>query len=175
MRFSINDLIGNADKFKFGHRVLNASALLGIILTLTVAILNYSLQLNPYTYIFPFISFFIFICIHIYSLKTKKYTIVYCFFAASTTLIFIPSMWFLNNGSAGGSQYFIPLFLTIIITTSPKNEKWIFSSIILFITIALLILEYNLPQYVIGYSDELERVVDLIIGFSISLDRKSVV
>jgi len=164
-----NKLIGDEQRFSLSHRILNTTAVLGIILTLITSISNYILCLPQAAIIFSSISLFYFLGIYINSIKYIRYRLTYNLTSLYLVFFFIPAFWMLNSGSLGGFHYFIFFFLIVIITTTHNKEKWVYLISLVLITIFLIKIEYTYPEYVIQYSSKEDRQIDIIISIVIAM------
>jgi signal transduction histidine kinase len=156
-------IIPKAHNLTVQHRIFNATLLAGISLTAFAGISSYLTGLKPFTYIFPFISFVLFIAFLALSFRGKNFHLVSRLSLIYLLFIFYPIGWFINAGSQGGLQYFTVFFLIVLLTTMPGKKNTFL--ILYFLTIvAVLSIEYFFPELVYDYSSKTERYIDLIIS-----------
>lgn len=87
----------------------------------------------------------------------------------SLTLILYPSLWLLNGGSMGPTALFM-LFNAILIAVLFENKGCILMLTMQVVCFFILILvEYNNPELIQGYSSHFSRIVDYSFSFALTL------
>ncbi len=162
-------IVGDDNRFSVSHRVLNATAFLGIVLTLSTTVANYLLMFPLKTVMFSFVSLIYFAVIYLISIRLNKFRLVYNLMSTYLVFCFIPVSWIFNAGSTGGFHYFVFFFLIIIATTTANHERWFYSLSLILVGVGLLFLEYFSPQYIIYYNSSSERLTDVVISFVIAI------
>lgn len=165
----VRKLVGDENRFSLAHRILNTTAIVGVMLTLASAISNYLLELPLIATFFSIFSLIYFLGIYLYSILYCKFRLIYNLLNSYLVFIFIPVFWMLNSGSTGGFQYFIFFFLLIILTSTYDRERWFYTGSLIIVILLLLLFEKKFPQYIIQYTDDLARRIDLIISISLSM------
>lgn len=87
----LSGIVGNEKDFSIQHRIFNAIAFVGVIITLIGSIANYISGLDIYTYLLPLLSFFVFVGLFLYSLLKRNFYIVSRVTYLYIILIFFPS------------------------------------------------------------------------------------
>ncbi len=165
-RYILDTLIGDKKIFSLQHRIFNATSFAGIIMNIMGAIGNYSVGLDPFSYIFPIFSSLLFAGFYLYSIIKKNFNLISKITFAYLLFVFFPVFWFFNGGSQGGFQYFSMFFLIIVITTMPDKKK-LYLTLFLLTIISTLCIEYFFPEFVINYNNRTDRYIDLIISYTI--------
>ena len=166
MKDIIAKITGNREDFSVQHRIFNATIFFGITLTIISGISNYYMGLKPFTYIYPFLSCFLFVGFYFYSIFKRNLYIISRVSFAYIIFIYFPLNWFINGGSLGGFQYFSVFFLIILLTTMP-GKNGVFLALYFFTIIAVLFLEYYFPELVYDYITRIDRYIDLIITYTL--------
>jgi signal transduction histidine kinase len=78
-------------------------------------------------------------------------------------------MWFFNGGANSSFQYYIPLILVGIHVSGTVKARRILIPLMIFMAMALMVVEYLHPEFVIEYPSRFVRYADLMSGFFISL------
>lgn len=141
MKEIISKIIGNRVDFSVQHRIFNATLFAGIMLTVITGICNYYMGLKPLTYVYPLLSFLLFVGFHLYSISKRNFYLISRVSFAYILFIFFPINWFINAGSQGGFQYFSVFFLIVLMTTMP-GKKGVFLTLYFLTIIAVLFLEF---------------------------------
>lgn len=166
MKTVLLKILGYGNEFTLQHRIFNATSFAAIIINIITALINYYLNLKPFTYLFPFFSSFLFVGFYLYSIHIKNFYLISRVTFIYLLFFFVPIYWFLNGGSQGGFQYFTIFFLIILVTTIP-GKKRVFIIGYLLMLLAILCLEYFYPNLVIGYSTRKDRYIDVIVSYTI--------
>lgn len=159
-------IIGDTKYFTVQHRIFNAVLFAGILQTLFAGISNFFINTKPITYIFPFISFIVFVFIHYFSINKKNLRLTSQLSFIYLLFVFFPVEWFLNGGSQGSFQSFTMFFLVALLITMP-TKKTIFILLFFITIIGVLLVEFLYPELVIEYHSTSERYIDIAITYSI--------
>ncbi|MEN8121284.1 MAG: HAMP domain-containing sensor histidine kinase [Bacteroidota bacterium] len=165
----LEKIIGREKEYELQHRILNASMFLAVILSLMSAISNYALGLTKFAILVSFAGLVLFIIIYIISIYAKEYKLVAIFGLGTLAILYIPLIWYTNDGSNGSTPYVIIIVLIAILTITKGSLKVILVSLLAFTTIALHIVEYYYPEFLIPYPNRTGRYSDLIIAFLIAV------
>lgn len=155
--------------FSIEFKYLLAVLIVGVVLTILSAIVNYFTHLPPITYIFSIGSTLFFIGLLVYSLKVKNFFKSYYIGFLYVIVIFFPVLWIINSGSVGPIQYYSFFFLAVLTLSSKHKGRLIFLTIFLVIIWALLIVEYLHPEIILLYGTREDRLIDVAINYTISL------
>jgi signal transduction histidine kinase len=165
MKFNLEKIVGSEEKFSLQHRILNASILLGAILSVFALISNIIIGLFWITNLLVLLGIILFFSLYFFSLKTGKSNFVAIFGFGFLVLIFSPMMWFANSGTMGGFQYYILFFIVGIYISTSGKIKWTLLILMILVTLSLIIIEYLYPDLIIHYNNKQERYIDLVISF----------
>ncbi|RLD86268.1 MAG: hypothetical protein DRJ07_01140 [Bacteroidetes bacterium] len=161
----LEKIIGDKERFDLPHRILNASMFLAFILNLVAAVSNFMLGLHWSAVVVGLSGVVIFLLLYFYSFYTHNYKRAAIFGLGFLIALFIPSIWFTNEGSVGSTQYLIFLVLTGVLTITKGKIRIGLVTILVLVTLALYIFEYYYPELLITYPNRTERFSDLIISF----------
>ncbi len=162
-------ITGKDEVFGFEHRVFNLFAFIIVVFCVQGTLINYLLGLDMATVWLAMIGTFIAMLIY-YRARIKGIFSqgVLIFFSLSIVLILGP-LHFFNGASYGPTIYLLIMSLNIfLIIASSATQLWIyaiFSAAIL----AMLLLEYFFPGWVVAYSSPAQRITDHITTLIYSL------
>ncbi len=163
----LKKIIGNKKDYTLEHRVLNASMLLTALLSVFAVITNSILGLGWIVISIPCFGVVFFFALYLLSFYKHQYKLVSIFGLGVLPTIFLPLIWFTNEGSSGSSPFVAFLILTGILTIAKGKIKKILVLILILTTVLLLVAEYLYPELLILYPGRLEKFLDLIIAFII--------
>lgn len=162
-------LLGNENQFSLEHRILNVSALIGIAMSFSASIINYLLNLGIITVMVPLACGLITIFCYYISLVKKRYHTALYLALSVLVFVFFPTMYFINAGLLGSIPYFMVIYAGMMAVLLSGLIRVIFLLTYVIIVGLLMIIEYNYPNLVIGYSSTSAKYIDISIGFFISL------
>lgn len=162
-----NHLCGDPEKFSLESRIFNSVMLLTSLVGGIVTISNIILNNNGWLIACSAVSALFTSLAYGYSRKTKKYErlvapVVGYFFA-----IMIVS-WLVNDGTKGAGSDFFFLLMSIGILLIKKPFPMFVVAIVVTL-IALLIVEFFYPSFLIGYNNSTQRFFDVGISLIVCL------
>ncbi len=162
-------LIGDSNNFEVSHRILNAFALVGILLTLITAARSLLQALPIITFYFNIANATIVAGLLWYSLKYKNFIVTYRFAFTYLTLVFFPGIWFISNGTMGGFQFFYFLLIVMIVLITRGRDTLFFVAMVSLVMIFLILSEVFFPDLTVKYSSNTSRYIDITIGLLIAM------
>jgi signal transduction histidine kinase len=166
---NIKYITGDPEGLNLQHRLLNASLFAVIVLNIVALLTNFILQLYWVMNVLNIITVFLFSILFFYSRKGGNQRLVEKIGFGFIILIFSPIMWFFNGGSNSSFQYYIPLIIVGIHVSATVKGRRTLIPLMIFMAMALMVVEYFHPEFVTEYPSRFVRYVDLLSGFFISL------
>ena len=160
-------LIGDKEHYGLQHRILNASMLLTVLLSLLATISNYLLGLHWIAILIALLGAVFFLFLYLLSFKAFKFKLVAILGLGLLIAVFLPLIWFSNEGTYGSSLYLVFLILTGVVTITKGVTRSILIGLLVFTTVTLYGIEYSYPELLIPYPNRTDRYLDLIIAFII--------
>ena len=160
-------LIGNKTQFGLEHRIFNISLLVGILMSVLSAVLNFIIGLAIINSIIGFLCILIFLFVLTYSIKKIKLSSPAIFTFLFLILILSPVTWITSGGLNSVIPYYMFFFAIVIIIVLKGNSRIILLSLLILVVITLLIFENQYPELIIPYPSEEARYLDLILNVPI--------
>ncbi len=159
---------GSKERFGLMHRTLNVVLVIAVLMSLISLILVSFLKIPDKIRFLPAISAAFFALAYFISYRSKKFEKVIVFLAFSTILLLIPMSWISNEGSRGGTHYFVFLVSIAIYTLAPKKQRFWFIALLILIVFGLFYFEVSYPNYIFYYPDVQSKyfVFSLYVVFS---------
>ncbi|MCF6241088.1 MAG: HAMP domain-containing histidine kinase [Bacteroidales bacterium] len=144
---------GSKEHYNIMHRTLNIVLAVAVLMSFISFILISFLKIPDKIRFLPIIAASFFTIAYFISYKSKSFVKVVTFLAFSTILFLIPLSWISNEGSSGGTHYFIFLICIAIYTlASKKNRVW-YIGLLLLVVFGLFYFEVKFPNYIYYYPD----------------------
>jgi len=169
MKAILERITGSLEQYDLRHRVLNISLLMASVLTFIGLISNLIIGIHIQATILTLFSFFYFLISYIIVYRTKNYNIATFIIASGVFLILFPLSWFINEGSAGSTIYFIFLAIVATYTMTEGRMRFILITIAVLSFFSLLILEYLHPELMYEYASRSIKYQDIITFSLISI------
>ncbi|MDX1957644.1 MAG: adenylate/guanylate cyclase domain-containing protein [Leptospiraceae bacterium] len=156
----IYKLIGEPKKSSLEHRLFNSVSLVNGIINILGSFATYSLENFIVLFCLNFGTGILFLVMYYFSRFRNIYYVLFWPFNLSI-LAFLSINWFLNNGSLGGSHYYLIPAL-VVATILLKNHN-VFGLYFFYATLSALLfyLEFNYPHLVTKYANDSERMMDV--------------
>lgn len=151
------------------HRVFNVVFLVGIFMSFSSSLVNYFLGLGTAVTSITFICGVITVALYIVFRITGNYDQLALLVVILLSFVFFPTMWFVNGGTYGSIPYFIIVHAGIIALLLPGLQRRIVFFLFALGVGALVVVEYQRPDLVVGYDSKLTRYMDLSFGLFICL------
>lgn len=151
------------------NRIILTSIILGAILCFIAGLFNFWLGLSITSVAILLITGTVLLCCgHFTTVRQEKIETIQI---ASIFLSFIciPTMYFMNGGIIGSVPYYIVLFAGITSVMFKQKKKYIIVLMYLLMFALLLFLQFKIPNLVIKYSSDFERIADIAISVVITL------
>jgi hypothetical protein len=162
-----NLLCGDPAKCSLENRIFNSVMLLTSLVGGLITISNIILCNNGWLIACSAVSAFLTSLAYGYSRKTKKYELL----VAPVVVYFLAIMtvsWLVNDGTKGAGSYFFFLLMTIGILLI-KRPFPMFAVAIVVTLVALLMVEFFYPSFLIGYNKSTQRFFDVGISLIVCL------
>lgn len=163
--FKLCALIGDESKFPTEHRILNIVLLFGFIISIWSAITNYLLGLEPLLVMTCIVSGVILSVLYYLSIIKKRYRLCLWILVFSSFVI-TPAAWILNGGVSGSIPFYVILFSLLGAVVLSGRGRIAVVSFFIVIAWTLVFLEYKYPFIITGYSSNMARYVDILIGLT---------
>lgn len=167
----IDFIIGNENDFSFEHRFFNSILFAVIIVSCYKGVITSILNLNIWLIILSFITTIVFFIFY-WLTRFKSILIISRWYTLSSLFVILGFAWFPNAGSNGPIIFIFFAFFLYILLILNGFTKRIFVFLLLTEITLLFGLEYFLPDLVIHYNSEIQRIIDLysalIIYFTIA-------
>jgi signal transduction histidine kinase len=144
---------GSKERFSLKHRTLNIVLAVAVIMSLCSLILISFFKIPDTIRFLPAISATFFAFAYFISFKSNKFEKVITFLAFSTILLLIPLSWISNEGSRGGTHYFVFLVSIAVYTLTPKKQRFWFIALLILVVFGLFYFEVSYPNYIFYYPD----------------------
>jgi len=95
------------------------------------------------------------------SIIMKKFSVVTSLAVFAIIFIFTPSMWLFNGGLLGGSTAYVIFFSSAIALVLNGFRRIAAIGCLVLVILFLVLLEYNHPSLITGYSDDLAKYSDV--------------
>lgn len=163
MNFNINALIGDESRFSLEHRILNIALLFSSAICFISGFVNYFIELNVPIPIFSGI-----VLAYLYYLSIIKQQYVIPLFLGLPLFIFVlnPVIWIYVAGTQGSYPYYLILFSSTIAILLSGLRRVIFTCCLIIVTIVLVFFEYNHPYLIRGFTDDINRFIDISVGLT---------
>ncbi len=167
MKWNFKEITGTGSDYILEHRILNAVALVGILISLICAPLNYLNNMPIITVYAPLIMTTGFSLLFIYSISFKKFKTYYYLLTFYVLLIVLPVSWITNAGSFSGTSN-VFLFMLIALYITSKNSTNVNIALMLFgVFTVLLLVEYFYPEVIVNYDTRDSRYIDLFFSMTV--------
>lgn len=161
MDMGLNKLIGDEAEFPAEHRLFNIVLLIGILLGIVNGIFNYSMNLGTAITSICFMCSIIFAILYYVSIVKKKYSTPIVILISMCVFLIIPGIWIVNGGILGGTTLFIVLLASVIPSLLNGLRRLILFACLVIVTLTLIIVEYNYPSWITGYTSDVQRYLDV--------------
>jgi len=165
----VSRLVGKSSEFSLQHRVFNVIALMGMAMSFSASLINYTLELGTLTVIVPFACGLMALGLYLLSLLGRLYTVPAIATVVMLSFIFFPTMWIINGGTHGSIPYYMLMNTGITVVLLNGRLRILILALYFAFLAALIIIEYRIPGFVAGYDSGLVRYLDTSFGFGISL------
>lgn len=164
MKTLVARLIGDESLLPAEHRILNIMLLLGILLTILGSLLNYYMELGTAIIVITLFSSLVFMILYAVSIIRKQYVLPALIFMCTCIFLIIPSIWITNGGILGGTTLYIVTIASVIASLFRGARRFALLGCLLLVTLVLLIIQYEHPLLIMGYTSDTERYVDVSFG-----------
>ena len=165
----IDKLVGSKAKENLQHRVLVLSMLIASLLGFLTTITNLLFEIQKEAAYLSFFSFLYFVIFYFISRSVTRYIFVIYSVLIGVFLILIPAAWFINQGLAGSTVYFVIIAIVAAYSMTEGKMRRIVLSISSISYISLLIIEYYHPEFLIHYPTRADRFLDVGIFAIVSI------
>lgn len=154
-------IIGDEASFSLEHRILNVLLILGIGLASISIFINYILDVGTEILVFTVFIDVILVCYYYASIVMKKYWAINSLLIFTFIFIVTPLMWIFNGGLLGASTFYVMLFSSAIALLLNGFKRIAAIGCLIVVILFLVVLEYQYPSLIIGYSNDFTRYVDV--------------
>lgn len=163
-----NKLIGDEMLFSVRHRILNIILLFSMILSVFSGIFNSIMNFDIIIVLLSVVGGVGSGFLYYLSLRKKQYLYSALLLIFLCILTFLPLLWIFNGGLFGSTTYFIFLFSTMSTALLSGKKRIGVILLIITITLVLCVVQYQHPDWIVGYSSRFEQFAD--ISFSLIVD-----
>lgn len=161
MEMKLHKLIGDESEFPAEHRLFNIIVLIGILLALVNGVFNYCMGLGVAITTICFFCSLIFTILYYISIVKKKYSTSIVILISMCVFMIIPAIWIVNGGILGGTTLFIVMLATVIPSLLNGLRRLVLFGCLNIVTLILIIVEYNHPLWITGYTNDVQRYLDV--------------
>src|SRR5437868_11599221 len=155
-------LAGDPRHYSLEHRLFNTISLLNGVTNIGGAFIIPHHQNYTFLLLLALGTGVLFLVFYYFSRFRHHYRSLYWpFVLLILTFLFINALR--NAGSMGGAHYyFIPALVIAIVLSRRRRDTVLATLLFAAATVALLLIEYRYPEWVIGYAGANERLVDIL-------------
>lgn len=146
------------------HRVFNVVFLVGICMSFSCSLMNYFLGLGAVAILTTFACGVITVGLYIAFKINRNYELMSLIVVIFLSFVFFPTMWFVAGGSYAGIPYYLIINAGIIALLLIGSQRKIIFFLFTLVVGVLMVIEYKMPDLVVGYDSELVRYIDLSFG-----------
>lgn len=151
---------GPARDFPLEHRIFNISSFFITSFAFIGGTINFLIGLNGPVIWLSFVGAVISYVIFYYARYQRRFNVYVSFGYIAATIVILSVMHFFNGGVNGTVLYLYMMLLNIFLLIVPRAYQfWVFGFLYLNI-LALLVLEFAFPNWVIAYHSDNEKLVD---------------
>lgn len=161
MQIHVNQLIGDESIFSAEHRIFNIVLLVGILLSMSGALINYCMNLGTAITLIIFFNGVILGILYYISMVKKQYSVSVLVLICMCVFIITPSIWIFNGGILGGATLYILIFTSMIAALLRGRIRLALLGCLVIVTLTLVIVEYRNPLWITGYTSEISRYIDI--------------
>ncbi len=144
---------GSKEHYNIMHRTLNVVLAVAVLMSFVSFILISFFKIPNKIRFLPIIAASFFTISYFISYKSRSFEKVITFLAFSTILLLIPLSWISNEGSSGGTHYFVFLVCIAIYTLASKKNRIWYIALLLMVVFGLFYFEVKFPNYIFYYPD----------------------
>ncbi len=157
MKDILSAISGSKERYNIMHRTLNIVLAVAVIMSCISFILISFLKIPEQIRYLPVVSATFFILAYIISYKSKNFEKIINFLAFSTIFLLMPISWISNEGSSGGTHYFVFLICIAIYTLATKKIRIWYITLLLLVVFGLFYFEIKFPEYIFYYPDAFSK------------------
>lgn len=161
MGILLHNLIGDESRFPAEHRLFNIVLLIGILLAIVNGIFNYFMELGVAITTICFLCSIVFAILYYISIIRKQYSTSIVILIGMCVFVIIPSIWVVNGGILGGTTLFIVIIASVIPSLLSGLRRLVSFGCLVIVTLTLIIVEYNNPSWITGYTSDVQRYLDV--------------
>lgn len=162
------NFIGAELHFTMKHRILNIILLSGCLISFWSALVCSLLRMNNRVVLACVGIGTVLFGIYYLSRVKKKYNL--CIFLALVLPgIVVPFVWFSQGGISGGVPLYLMLFSPMGAILLDGYKRFVLTSILTVLTIALIGIEYVFPHLVIGHPSQTVKYIDVSVALITSI------
>lgn len=161
MEMRLNKLIGDEFEFPAEHRLFNIVLLIGIFLGVANGIFNYCMGMGFAITTICFFCGAVFAILYYISIVKRKYSMSIVILISMCVFFIIPSIWIVNGGILGGSTLFVVMVASVIPSLLSGFRRLVLFGCLSIVTLTLIIVEYNNPSWITGYTSDVQRYLDV--------------
>ncbi len=142
-------------------RILVTSMISGMLICFSAALGNFLLHLGTITLIVPFLMGISYLYFLNKVFKDRHYEFAaYASFLFLTFIVF-PVLWFFNGGLSSSIPYFY-IFMTLLTAVILNKFRYkLMLCLQLCVVLALILIEFNYPNLIVGYSSKHSQIIDM--------------
>jgi two-component sensor histidine kinase len=153
-------ITGESELFPLEHRIFNATTIVITSFAILGAIANHFLGLHPMTVWMGVFGFFIAIGFYYHSRFKGMFGLPLILGFVAATILVLGTIHFFNGGLDGNVIYLLIMLLNIFLLVVPQNRQVLIYLLFYLSFLALLLLEYLFPEWVVHYKSIEERFAD---------------
>lgn len=166
MKHMLRTLIGEEAKLPFEHRVFNIILIIAVLVCSLSSIINYISGLNMLVTLVAMIAL---VYLFWESAIKRNYNIAINLGLPLYLFVFLPLFWVFGAGTFGGFPYIAIVTTSAIVFLTSGLKRMIYFICLILVVITLLVLEFKLPNLIMGYVSHTDRLVDVAFSIIISI------
>jgi len=151
------------------YHIFNVVFLVGICMSFSSSLMNYLLGLGTLNITIPFACGVITVALYVDFKISRNYERLSFIVVIFLSFVFFPTMWIIDGGTYSSMPYYIIINAGIIALLLSGLQRKIIIFLFVLVVGALMVIEYRMPDLVLGYESELIRYVDIAFGLFVCL------
>jgi len=158
----ISFIFADDESYSLEHRLFLSSVVLGIIISITGAIINLILTTSLYAVIMPLVLS-VFVMVIYYYVRFKNIVKPFVTPIIIISLFGISAIWIFNGGINGAN--IMPAFVILILglVVVPENTRKYIFFLFLALNILVLLIQFYRPEIIVNFPTETDRWLDNLV------------
>jgi two-component sensor histidine kinase len=162
-------IAGTEKTFSFEQRIFNLSSFVLAVFSVQGTIFNSLLGLHPVSIMLGIVGALVTLLAFYLSRFRKLFNNALLIGFTLTTIAVLGPLFFYNGASLGPTIYLMVMILTSLLLISPPGIQLFFYGMYAVSVLAMLVLEYYQPNWIVPYSTNAQRIADYAISLSYTL------